>query len=208
MCITPVYASCSPAGRRDFWMGLHQIYLAMDGPWMVGEDFNVIAHNGERTGRNTRDRECRVDEAESAFDSDPTPAHRDPLHQAEAGLNQTLSIEEAFWKQKAGARLELLSTAPQPVDPIRPDIIPRMVSDEDNLQLNRTPTLAELISAPQSGFIPGRLIGDNILLTQELLHTLDTKVRGGNVILKLDMAKAYDRLDWGFLISVLKGLWI
>ncbi|KAL2519774.1 RNase H domain-containing protein [Abeliophyllum distichum] len=215
--------------------------------WMVGRDFNVIAHNGERTGRNTRDRvvfpdssygndcswekifrlkqgrrwwnrhvfgdifqrvrdaECRVDEAESIYDSDPTPAHRDTLHQAQAGLNQTLSTEEAFWKQKAGARWELLSAAPQPVHPIRPDIIPRLVSDEDNLQLNQTQTLAELISAPQSGFILGRLIGDNILLVQELLHTLDTKVRVGNVILKLDMAKAYDRLDWGFLIYVLKG---
>ncbi|KAL2471352.1 Uncharacterized protein Adt_39488 [Abeliophyllum distichum] len=496
MYITPVYASCSPVGRRNLWMGLHQISLVVDGPWMVGGDFNVIAHNGERTGHNTRDRgtsdfadmmmdcgltdagysgsqytwtngrvwkrldrvlinpavgsscssfsvrhlnrstsdhsplliqwssdddlgprpfrflnvwsrhhdflsfvsqkwsfpthhtgmialwekifrlkqglrwwnrhvfgdifqrvrdaECRVDEAESVYDSDPTPAHRDTLHQAQAGLNQTLSVEEAFWKQKAGARWvcegdhntryfhsmvqgrrirsrirsitsetgevfdsqetiqpsavsffqELLSAAPQPVDPIRPDIIPRLVSDEDNLQLNRIPTLAEvreaifsidpdsvagpdgfsshffqecwdiisddvfqavldffagghfprgfsatsivlipkrdnacrwsefrpislctvfnklvtkllnsrlsnilpqIISAPQSGFISGRLIGDNILLAQELLHTLDTKVRGGNAILKLDMAKAYDRLDWGFLISVLEG---
>ncbi|KAL2498245.1 Uncharacterized protein Adt_23795 [Abeliophyllum distichum] len=446
MYITPVYASCSPVGRRDLWMGLHQISLVVDGPWMVGGDFNVIAHNGERTGHNTRDRgtsdfadmmmdcgltdagysgnqytwtngrvwkrldrvlinsavgsscsrfsvrhlnrstsdhsplliqwssdddlgprpfrflnvwsrnhdflsfvsqkwsfpthhtgmtalwekifrlkqglrwwnrhvygdifqrvrdaECRVDEAESVYDSDSTPAHRDTLHQAQASLNQTLSVEEAFWKQKAGARWELLSAAPQPVDPIRPDIIPRLVSDEDNLQLNRIPTLAEvreaifsidpdsvagpdgfsshffqecwdiisddifqavldffagghfprgfsatsivlipkrdnacrwsefrpislctvfnklvtkllnsrlsnilpqIISAPQSGFIPGRLIGDNILLAQELLHTLDTKVRWGNAILKLDMAKAYDRLDWGFLISVLEG---
>ncbi|KAL2500199.1 Uncharacterized protein Adt_25749 [Abeliophyllum distichum] len=56
MYITPVYASCSSAGRRDLWMGLHQISLTVDGPWMVGRDFNVIAHNGERTGHNTRDR--------------------------------------------------------------------------------------------------------------------------------------------------------
>ncbi|KAL2513400.1 Uncharacterized protein Adt_19000 [Abeliophyllum distichum] len=56
MYITPVYASCSPVGRRDLWMGLHQISLVVDGPWMVGGDFNVIAHNGERTGHNTRDR--------------------------------------------------------------------------------------------------------------------------------------------------------
>ncbi|KAL2453214.1 Pol polyprotein [Abeliophyllum distichum] len=51
-----VYASCSPAGRRDLWMGLHQISLVVDGLWMVGGNFNVIAHNGERTGHNTRDR--------------------------------------------------------------------------------------------------------------------------------------------------------
>jgi hypothetical protein len=63
--------------------------------------------------------------------------------------------------------------------------------------------LPRIISPPQSGFVPGRLIGDNVLLTQELLHTLDDKVRGGNVMLKLDMAKAYDRMDWGFIYSIL-----
>ncbi|KAL2492059.1 Endonuclease/exonuclease/phosphatase superfamily [Abeliophyllum distichum] len=42
--------------RRNLWIGLHQIFLSLDGPWIVGGDFNMIAHNGERTGRNTRDR--------------------------------------------------------------------------------------------------------------------------------------------------------
>lgn len=31
------------------------------------------------------------------------------------------------------------------------------------------------------------------------------KVRGSNVMLKLDMAKAYDRLNWAFLIQVLRS---
>jgi hypothetical protein len=70
-----------------------------------------------------------------------------------------------------------------------------------------------IISPQQSVFVPGRLIGDNVLLTQELLHTLDNKMRGGNVMLKLDMAKAYDRMDWGFIYSILEAsgfdqLWI
>ncbi|KAL2491396.1 Uncharacterized protein Adt_27024 [Abeliophyllum distichum] len=444
MYITPVYASCSPARRRDLWMGLHQISLVVDGPWMVGGDFNVIAHNGERTVHNTRDRgtsdfadmmmdcgltdagysgsqytwtngrvwkqldrvlinpavgsscsrfsvrhlnrsasdhsplliqwssdddlgprpfrflnvwsrhhdflsfvsqkwsfpthhtgmtalwekifrlkqglrwwnrhvfgdifqrvrdaECRVDEAESVYDSDPTPAHCNTLHHAQAGLNQTLSVEEAFWKQKAGARWvcegdhntryfhsmvqgrriqsrirsitsetgevfdsqetiqpsavsffqELLSAAPQPVDPIRPDIIPRLVSDEDNLQLNRIPTLAEVgeaifsidpdsVAGPDGfsshffqecwdiisddvfqavlDFFAGGIFrehlradssqDDSLGITSSLHMSFYThwirRCEGGNAILKLDMAKVYDRLDWGFLISVLEG---
>ncbi|XP_022866117.1 uncharacterized protein LOC111385927, partial [Olea europaea var. sylvestris] len=243
---TPVYASCDPSVRRDLWAGLHHISLDMEDPWIVGGDFNVITHDGERTGHNTRDRgttafsdmmldsgledagflgnrytwtngqvrkrldrvlinssaaafcrqltvkhlnrtssdhsplllqwtsdddlgprpfrflnvwtkhhdflafvaqkwslpthltgmaalwekffrmkqglrwwnrhvfgdifqrvrgaEDRVDEAEIVFDSDPTPEHRDILHPVQAALNQTLSIEEGFWKQRAGSR--------------------------------------------------------------------------------------------------------
>lgn len=40
-------------------------------------------------------------------------------------------------------------------------------------------------SSQQSGFIPDRFIGDNVLLTQELIYTLDNKVQGKNIILKL-----------------------
>ncbi|KAL2526753.1 DUF4283 domain-containing protein [Abeliophyllum distichum] len=39
---------------------------------------------------------------------------------------------------------KLLSAHPQSVNSIQPGIIPRLVSDEDNLQLNRTPTLTEI----------------------------------------------------------------
>lgn len=55
--------------------------------------------------------------------------------------------------------------------------------------------LPELISHNQSGFLKNRLISDNILLAQELAHSLNVKTRGGNVILKMDMMKAYDRVN-------------
>ncbi|XP_075473927.1 uncharacterized protein LOC142504980 [Primulina tabacum] len=61
-----------------------------------------------------------------------------------------------------------------------------------------------LISLNQSGFVLGRLISDNILLAQELTHSLTLPTHGGNVILKFDMAKAYDRVQWPFLFEVLR----
>ncbi|XP_073149021.1 uncharacterized protein [Henckelia pumila] len=64
--------------------------------------------------------------------------------------------------------------------------------------------VGKLVSQSQSGFVPGRMIADNILLAHELTHSLNLPARGGNVILKLDMAKAYDRVQWSFLLDVLR----
>lgn len=61
--------------------------------------------------------------------------------------------------------------------------------------------------SPQSSFIPGRQTSDNIVVTQELLHTV-RKMKGkkGGMAVKIDLAKAYDRIDWSFLRTVLEGL--
>lgn len=66
------------------------------------------------------------------------------------------------------------------------------------------PILPSIISEEQSGFTWNRSIVDNILLAQEVIQKLDSKVRGSNVVLKLDLAKAYDRLSWLFLTKVLR----
>ncbi|KAL2248287.1 UNVERIFIED_CONTAM: hypothetical protein Sindi_2681000 [Sesamum indicum] len=66
--------------------------------------------------------------------------------------------------------------------------------------------LPDLISPSQSGFVPGRLIADNILLAQEMTHHLDMSHSKGNLILKLDMSKAYDRVNWKFLYLVLEKM--
>ncbi|KAJ6731270.1 REVERSE TRANSCRIPTASE ZINC-BINDING DOMAIN-CONTAINING PROTEIN-RELATED-RELATED [Salix viminalis] len=64
--------------------------------------------------------------------------------------------------------------------------------------------LPKIILPFQSGFIPGRRIEDNILLVQEMVQSIDEKTRGSNVILKLDMMKAYDRIDWAFIIKIMR----
>ena len=68
--------------------------------------------------------------------------------------------------------------------------------------------LPMIIHESQSGFVPGRLIMDNVLVAYECFHYLRKKKTGkkGYLGLKLDMSKAYDRVDWNFLEKMMTKL--
>jgi ribonuclease HI len=68
--------------------------------------------------------------------------------------------------------------------------------------------LPSVISPTQSAFIPGRLITDNLLAAYETLHTMHTKIGGkkGYMAVKIDMSKAYDRVEWRFLEAVMRKM--
>lgn len=63
----------------------------------------------------------------------------------------------------------------------------------------------KVISINQRGFISGRSITDCICVASEAINLLNRKTFGGNVALKIDTKKAFDTLDWNFLIKVLKS---
>ena len=66
------------------------------------------------------------------------------------------------------------------------------------------PLLNLLISLNQSAFVKGQNIGENSLVVQELVHTLRCKKgKLGLMLIKLDMEKAYDHLEWSFIRTVL-----
>lgn len=63
--------------------------------------------------------------------------------------------------------------------------------------------LGYIISDSQSAFILGRAITDNIMISTEVMHYLKRKRQGKEraVAFKIDMAKAYDRIEWSFFLS-------
>ena len=68
--------------------------------------------------------------------------------------------------------------------------------------------LPHVVSESQSAFQSDKAISDNILVAFETLHHMKMKKSGkeGYMAMKLDMSKAYDRVEWIFLKSLMLKL--
>lgn len=62
--------------------------------------------------------------------------------------------------------------------------------------------LKGLISEEQSGFVEGQQILDGVVIATETIHSMATSKEKA-MFIKLDLAKAYDRVRWSFLQKVL-----
>ncbi|XP_058216715.1 uncharacterized protein LOC131327580 [Rhododendron vialii] len=64
-------------------------------------------------------------------------------------------------------------------------------------------SLSTIIGEAQAAFVGGKQILDGFLIANEAIHSWKHSVQGG-LILKLDFEKAYDCVNWGFLLYMLK----
>lgn len=60
----------------------------------------------------------------------------------------------------------------------------------------------------QYAFLPDRLITDNVTVAFEIIHSMRQKTKGTKfeAALKIDITKAYDRVDWLFLKHMLSKM--
>ena len=66
------------------------------------------------------------------------------------------------------------------------------------------PHMPNLISPCQTAFVAGRHGSDNVIIAQEIIYSLNKhKGKEGFMVVKIDLEKAYDRLEWCFIRKVL-----
>jgi hypothetical protein len=69
------------------------------------------------------------------------------------------------------------------------------------------PFLSKIISPFQTAFVPGRHIQDNSILLHEMLHSLKNKRgMGGLMAVNIDMEKAFDKMEWDYLLIIMEKL--
>lgn len=66
--------------------------------------------------------------------------------------------------------------------------------------------LDSIISDSQSTFVQGRLIFDNVVLSHELVRGYNRKQISPRCMVKVDIQKAYDSVEWPFLKQMLVEL--
>ncbi|XP_068331501.1 uncharacterized protein [Pyrus communis] len=102
-----------------------------------------------------------------------------------------------------------LATCNPVTSPISSDMAAAMVKEVFGEEIRKIMAnrikgvLPTIISDTQSAFVVGCRIGDNILFVQELFRGYNLNNGTRRCAIKVDIRKAYDTLDWKFLLGVL-----
>eukprot|EP00253_Pinus_taeda_P022800 PITA_22800 len=119
-------------------------------------------------------------------------------------IPKLVSKEDNFNLNRPVTEEEVSKDSAQTTDKYRPIVLCNVVYKIiSKVVANRLkPLLPSLVSKEQSGFVEGRQILNNIIQAHEVVHTLTSKRQAG-MIMQLDIAKAYDKVNWIYIKKVL-----
>ncbi|VFQ90791.1 unnamed protein product [Cuscuta campestris] len=174
--------------------------------------------------QEVKDNELKAARAQEEYESDPSDDKRTLAHQASANLIISLNkepkeslIPNYLDKVVDDRDNQLISTLPNEADVYKAimSLNPDSAAGPDGFNgrfffrtcwnIIKVDVLLAC-QEEQTGFQKNKGVEEQILLAEEMVHMIDKEVRGDNCIIKLDMAKAFDRVDLRYLINILGQL--
>ena len=126
-----------------------------------------------------------------------------------AALNQSHRLKGRHWNLLNTTNIVLLPKNDEPVDAKDYRLVSLMHSVAKilcKLLASRlAPELDGLVSRAQSAFIKGRSIHENFLYVKNVIKEAHAK-KLPLLFLKIDIAKAFGSVNWGFLLKVLQKM--
>ncbi|KAL0362058.1 UNVERIFIED_CONTAM: hypothetical protein Scaly_1161000 [Sesamum calycinum] len=177
MFVIVIYGANDIGRRRDLWHSVGNLLPSIgDKPWLVMGDFNTVLDMSEGSLFTLHDCMMTIGAYVNGLirTSDRSPLVLCGPDEYSAGFFK------AAW--------------PIIGDQAITKIIVQLLS----------PILERLISPSQNAFIPGRSISDNVLMAQKLFSGYNQCRLPPQRTLKVDLWKAYDMVEWDFLLATLQ----
>ncbi|XP_027150159.1 uncharacterized protein LOC113750373 [Coffea eugenioides] len=181
--------------------------------WIKEGDKNTKFFHAHVKGRRRRNRMLNLQREDGSWTE----------NEQELGKEVADFYRQLFTSKGNGSTEEILRGIPPTITASMNDQLTRGVDEEEirsalfsmspdtapGMDANRLKGVLNFcISKTQSAFIPGRQILDNVIIAHEYLHFLKNKRYGkeGYMAVKLDMSKAYDRVEWKFLRDIMQKM--
>ncbi|GKC01863.1 retrovirus-related pol polyprotein from transposon TNT 1-94 [Tanacetum coccineum] len=150
--------------------------------WLSEGDFNTkYFHNSLKERRNRSRNDCVKDMKGNMFS------------------RNDVGVQFVRYFEKVLGRSEVVDPIPDPSHFFPTSYLWRLLSLCKIIANRLKGVLNGLVNDCQSAFIPSRQISDNIMLSQELMRNCHRKYGPSKDSFKIDIHKAYDTVDWGFL---------
>ncbi|XP_074318405.1 uncharacterized protein LOC141655213 [Silene latifolia] len=112
--------------------------------------------------------------------------HQDKLHTDEVGIQMAF---RKYYQMLLGSKNQILKVKNQWFKKVRLALV-----------------LPDILTQNQGGFIQGRSIMENILIFQDIIRMYEKQVVSPRCMIKMDLQKAYDTIEWKFLDQMMQAL--
>ncbi|XP_047253695.1 uncharacterized protein LOC124887823 [Capsicum annuum] len=213
--VIAVYSKCTSTEKKELWSNLEGLKNMINSLWCIGGDFNVILHPEEKTGgrphRNYNSFNfsefmdtCGVKDVGFIGSKLTWCNNWTPRKRVWKRLDRVFINDSRAQKYNFNTVKHLARTCPDH----RP-----MLFKCDKGQANGKKYVTKVPMEEEIKDVMFNMSTDSAagpdgrwLQRKEIVQNFNSKNKGGNAVIKVDMIKLYGRMSWPFIEAVLRNL--